>query len=322
MSCVRYYRNHGVCTRREHCAFHHYAYDSIFCFDFRTNVCRNVDTGLLCRNSRHRYAGRNRAAEYQRWMRRRKRIYTMAAFDTRDVTTSRPNSFTSHNASCCPMFVSTLDANSPVPFPVRFVPNVDQLRPASKYELIKPYRNLAFWRGAPAFWDIYDFDVPVHPRISVCMLSLSLPHLVDARITQPDYELASTRVKSLVLENNISNTRVPFAEFFTYSMVFSIDGFGTHGALLALLHGGARVLKVASSMYEWWYDLLVPNVHYIPIHFNLSDAVDTVRRLVNVSYANISANARVLAMCIDASHELLWTQGAAAARTACARGYS
>lgn len=57
----------------------------------------------------------------------------------------------------------------------------------------------------------------------------------------------------------------------------SLDGNGWANRLPFLLVLGSLVFKQDSPFYTWWYPLLEPWVHYLPLNRSLQDTVDKIR---------------------------------------------
>jgi hypothetical protein len=72
---------------------------------------------------------------------------------------------------------------------------------------------------------------------------------------------------------------VPRAEFARFKAVIDIDGNGNAWTgLFASLLGGSCVIKIESEqgLSQWYYDRLLPWVHYVPVRSDFSDLEDAV----------------------------------------------
>lgn len=321
MSCVAHFRNAGVCTAWSHCVFPHYppSRDRVFCMTFdafgRVFECRNIDSGNPCDHPSHFYAGTSRAELYREWFARLARktpLYRTIAFDTGDATALRRSLQLNHST---PVFASTME-DATIASGVRFMPNVDHLRAphAARHTprawTRRPHRiRRAFWRGAPAMpWDS-TIDFRQHARVVACRLSKTHPYVLDARLTEPAYELASAGLREYIRATSISAPRVPFRHFLKHRLVLSIDGMGTHGALFDLFAHGTSVIKVNSSLREWWYSFLTPGVHYLQTKSDLSDLIRLISSWLDDDAAldRIARRARTLAECVATTQDNLWS---------------
>ena len=70
--------------------------------------------------------------------------------------------------------------------------------------------------------------------------------------------------------------RVPWAKTCGFRYLLSLDGNAAASRLASLLHTGSAVFLVDSPFREWWYPLLKPWVHYVPVGRALEDLVQRV----------------------------------------------
>ncbi len=85
--------------------------------------------------------------------------------------------------------------------------------------------------------------------------------------------------KDTILASGFMRPNLPRMDFMKYRYVMDIDGNanawnGFFGALLM----GSCILKVTSphGFRQWYYDRLIPGVHYLPIDSDLSNLNDTL----------------------------------------------
>ena len=71
--------------------------------------------------------------------------------------------------------------------------------------------------------------------------------------------------------------RVPWAKACHYRYVLNLDGNAAASRLASLFHSGSAVFLPDSPFYEWFYPLLRPWVHYVPVGRQLDDVLDRVR---------------------------------------------
>ncbi len=117
------------------------------------------------------------------------------------------------------------------------------------------------------------------PRIRLCQIANDNPHLpMDFginQVVQQEYTDEETDIRS----EGLMKPFIHSDNFDAYRYHIDIDGNSNSwpGLFIKLLSGGA-VLKVASQngYCQWYYDKLVPWVHYIPIAADMSDLIEKV----------------------------------------------
>ncbi|EZA48857.1 KDEL motif-containing protein [Ooceraea biroi] len=73
-----------------------------------------------------------------------------------------------------------------------------------------------------------------------------------------------------------AQTHVSFFNFFKYKYQLNIDGTVAAYRFPYLLAGDSLVFKQESKYYEFFYEDLIPEVHYMPVKSDLSDLVDKI----------------------------------------------
>jgi len=71
---------------------------------------------------------------------------------------------------------------------------------------------------------------------------------------------------------------ISFFDFFQYKYEMNIDGTVAAYRLPYLLAGNSLVLKQDSKYYEFFYNNLKPNLHYIPVDIQLNDLIEIMNR--------------------------------------------
>ena len=134
-------------------------------------------------------------------------------------------------------------------------------------------KNMAFWRGASTGFPITEENYMNLPRVKLCKMSND--HL-DARIAE--WVQCSNELKQKLKKLNIYNKgRVPFSEFYKYKIQVNIDGnCCAWNSFYKKLKSKCVVLHVESGQIQWYYHLLVPYVHYIPVKADLSNLHDQI----------------------------------------------
>ena len=148
----------------------------------------------------------------------------------------------------------------------------------------KSKKNKAFFRGSTTGGIFSRVNWRQYQRSKVVQLSLKRPDLLDARFT------AGVQIESGVWEEMVSNNFTgPFinqhADSSNYKMVIVPDGNSVPDRLMSLLVSDVVVLKPRSTQHEYWYDELVPGLHFIPFQQDVSDLEKViVEALTNVSH--------------------------------------
>lgn len=121
-------------------------------------------------------------------------------------------------------------------------------------------------------------------RLKSHILSLQYPNHLDCRIVGfsrhpllfgDEKKITIYNIEGLPDFNNEKNFMSP-SEQTNYKYILCIDGFVAPWRMIFLLHTKSVILKVESKWREYYYDELVPWVHYIPVKKDLSDLIDIV----------------------------------------------
>ncbi len=132
------------------------------------------------------------------------------------------------------------------------------------------------WRGP--IWRFY-------PRKRANRLSKAYPsefnagvydHCDSPKTSQREWEWDAIMEKQMAAEAPKKKIE-PFAANCNYKHVLHIDGNVASSRLASELHIGSTIFKQDSFSSEYFYPLLKPNVHYIPVATNLQDAREKLR---------------------------------------------
>ena len=138
-------------------------------------------------------------------------------------------------------------------------------------------RPVAFWRGSTTGRET---NIEALPRVRMCRMARSLGESADVGFAAASQQFAGCepwlRSQGL-LRGFVSNER-----YDAYQLHISIDGNASPWGMLAKLHTGSPVLKVASQkgFRQWFHDRLVPWGNFVPIRSDLVDLDATVRMLL------------------------------------------
>ena len=153
---------------------------------------------------------------------------------------------------------------------------IDLIDDKLKYITWDQRKSLLFWRGSPTdytwpiIWPYTTDNWFLHTRGRACCLSLQFPELIDAKFT------------------NIHNFQ-GLDEFLTFVEPVSIALHLNYKYQLQVTGGMANFPRDRWQFYSestifrhphphemFWYDLLQPWIHYIPVESDLSDLVDKI----------------------------------------------
>lgn len=99
------------------------------------------------------------------------------------------------------------------------------------------------------------------------------PDLIDAGLTNFFF------FRSEMQTYGPSVPHISFFDFFGHRYQLNLDGTVAAYRLGNLLAGSSLVLKQASKYYEFYYHLLQPGVHYIPISDGIKELVQVIEKL-------------------------------------------
>ena len=156
-----------------------------------------------------------------------------------------------------------------------------------------------FWRGAGSGISNYPGEAWIKaPRVQLALESKRIadPKRIDACISKV-VEYNNNPSAKLIPDLDILGEPLPFADFLSYRYLIDIDGETCAWKSLFLkLISGSVVLKVQSNNVQWYYDRIIPWVHYVPIKSDLSNLEEIVDWVNNHDDAcrEIAANALAL----------------------------
>lgn len=116
-------------------------------------------------------------------------------------------------------------------------------------------------------------------RAKVAMLSQQYPHFLDAGFTEV-VQLKSEdedEIRSLGLIKN----KMRMEEQILYKMILNVDGNSLADRFPHQLVSNSVILKQDSVHMEYWYEELIPGVHYVPIANDLSDLIPTIESFLS-----------------------------------------
>jgi len=131
-------------------------------------------------------------------------------------------------------------------------------------------RQLLYWRGATSGVSRYDpwYDAP---RARLVLLSRTNTLPLDAGFTSLDVTPPSEAYFA-IREGGLLSPSVPFVEFLKFRYLVDVDGHhcAWRSLFLKLLSQSA-VMKIQSPYCQWYFDRLLPWLHYVPVKTTLED---------------------------------------------------
>ena len=119
---------------------------------------------------------------------------------------------------------------------------------------------------------------------------------IDGRLYLPREYFAKLFERNEIQRMNYSSSsRLSVVDMLQFKYVLDIDGYAsTYSGTFWKLYSGSVLLKQTSVWRQWYYDRLIPWVHYVPINNNFSDLSDKIEWCIkNDDLARkISENAR------------------------------
>ncbi len=135
--------------------------------------------------------------------------------------------------------------------------------------------EIAFWRGSTTGGDYNLIDWKKMPRTQLVMLSRENPLVVDARFT--GFCQGADKNPEMLENTWLLAKKVSEADSLQYKYLVDIDG-NTCGwnRLYWTLLSNSVVFKQQSDNIEWYYGILTPYKHFIPIAHDCNDLIDQV----------------------------------------------
>lgn len=139
----------------------------------------------------------------------------------------------------------------------------------NKYSWQKKIASI-FWRGnasgAEAGPAEYKF-----PRLQFLQTASRYPNIIDAKFTKYPKQTSSELQAYLNKYFPINHT-TEIEEALKYRYLFDVDGYSCSYSRMAwILYSDSLLFKHKSTKQQWYYSLLQPFVHYIPIKEDFSD---------------------------------------------------
>lgn len=186
----------------------------------------------------------------------------------------------------CPIFVfSKVEGISPfVLMPdSKALKNYEELREEiakgnRKYSWGKKLSQV-FWRGGPNGPPIRMDNWEEIPRIKLVLQSLLFPQEINARfVNLHSLDYAPPEISQIFKAKKMAGRWVDKMDHLKYKYLVDIDGGAcTFERYYWLLLSNSVVLKQITPNRQWYYGMLEPYKHYIPVKEDLSDLMEQIR---------------------------------------------
>jgi hypothetical protein len=134
-------------------------------------------------------------------------------------------------------------------------------------------RDVAFWRGSPTGGDYDGSGWRVTPRSQLVRQSLRHSDMIDCHFTK-----CSSCPSAAALGGMIAPA-VSMRQMLRYRYLVIVDGNNAPSSRYATLLGATSpsvMIKQNSSFGEWFYPLMKPFVHYLPVHHDFGDLTQLI----------------------------------------------
>ena len=149
----------------------------------------------------------------------------------------------------------------------------------------KTKRKMALWRGFASERAVIPTPMSgvnhnIRPRLALCIYSSMFPDTINAGMIEPPPSIATFAPESsqIVSQSSLRKEYIPMGDQLAYAYLPCLDGIVcTYPGLYYRLLSNSVVLKAESADELWYYRLLKPFVHYVPLASDCSDIVDVVK---------------------------------------------
>ena len=156
------------------------------------------------------------------------------------------------------------------------ISEIDEFQAKCPWEVKIPR---AFWRGSDSGWDEAEGgEVEKMPRVKLALMSKAMGEdgPLDARISRV-FQCRTEENARRIFELDIVSGYLPFVEFLRYRYQIDIDGNTCAWKSFFLkLYSNSLVLKPYSDNLQWYYHLVQPWIHYIPVQRDLEDLPELI----------------------------------------------
>lgn len=133
----------------------------------------------------------------------------------------------------------------------------------------------AIWRGSTTGGAYSINNYEFHPRYKLVKLAAQFPDLIDAKFN--NLVFIDNEVKDKFHKLNYVSKSLSIADHLKYKYQILVDGNTTSWSRAYWqLFSNSIIFKHNSDNIQWYYDCLVPYVHYIPVKNDFSDLIEKI----------------------------------------------
>ena len=139
-------------------------------------------------------------------------------------------------------------------------------------------QDIVFWNGSNSSGGEYSIEgVKNDPRIRLVQLSKARPDLVSAGFFLYRQLGRDRNVNDYITSNYPKVKRVSIPDHQHYKYLITLDGATcTFPGYLWRLASNSLTMKQETDNMQWYYHLLQPYVHYIPLKYDISDLEEKI----------------------------------------------
>lgn len=137
--------------------------------------------------------------------------------------------------------------------------------------------EIAYWRGLDTDKSKHK-DSNASPRARLVAMSENHPEMIDAKFTHTKYgnTFVVKNLRPLMQMLSIS-PYISQADQLRYKILVNMDGYtATYPGFLWRLYSGCVTLKQETNHQQWFYSIVKPWVHYVPMKYDASDALKRI----------------------------------------------
>jgi hypothetical protein len=132
----------------------------------------------------------------------------------------------------------------------------------------------ALWRGFATDGPYRFYEWDFKPRARLALRSVQHPDLIDAALV-PSPALDDYMAQWLENLSLLSAFKPP-GEQCSYKYLLSLDGKAAPSSFEWQLFSQSLIFKTESNQIEWFYEALIPGVHYVPFLPNGNDLIEKI----------------------------------------------
>ncbi len=154
-----------------------------------------------------------------------------------------------------------------------YEPDKSQVLKGNRRSPWRGKRNILFFRGGDSgVFDNSSYSAwKTFPRPQLVALSIQYPRLIDAKFA---ISLHNSQFFEQAKKEGYIGNYVEMTNYIRNKYLMDIDGNCASAPRLGLLlHSNSVILKNMTNSFQWFYRVLIPYTHFIPVEEDLSDLI-------------------------------------------------